>query len=159
AVLPGGRPGTFIVLGRGRAAVVEWHDDGVHTGAEAELPAGTRAVAADGPRIVAATDRALLGHDGGWSVLRPLAAAPLLLARQARRRSLLLLTEDGTVIGGAVDPARAGTHRDPSWAGAAVCAYDETLGAVWLAQDRKSTRLNSSHVKISYAVFCLKKKK
>src|SRR5690606_14607978 len=28
-----------------------------------------------------------------------------------------------------------------------------------LPQDRKSTRLNSSHVKISYAVFCLKKKK
>src|SRR6266511_4483782 len=32
------------------------------------------------------------------------------------------------------------------------------LGAVSVA-DRKSTRLNSSHVKISYAVFCLKKKK
>src|SRR3712207_7456119 len=32
------------------------------------------------------------------------------------------------------------------------------LGAiVWL--DRKSTRLNSSHANISYAVFCLKKKK
>src|SRR5690606_41843081 len=29
---------------------------------------------------------------------------------------------------------------------------------VWRIQDRKSTRLNSSHVKISYAVFCLKKK-
>src|SRR5690625_6840386 len=28
-----------------------------------------------------------------------------------------------------------------------------------LARDRKSTRLNSSHVAISYAVFCLKKKK
>src|SRR5690606_40287569 len=28
-----------------------------------------------------------------------------------------------------------------------------------VAVDRKSTRLNSSHVKISYAVFCLKKKK
>src|SRR5690554_7407343 len=27
------------------------------------------------------------------------------------------------------------------------------------AKDRKSTRLNSSHVRISYAVFCLKKKK
>src|SRR5690554_7355150 len=26
-------------------------------------------------------------------------------------------------------------------------------------QDRKSTRLNSSHVRISYAVFCLKKKR
>src|SRR5690606_41769648 len=41
------------------------------------------------------------------------------------------------------------------------------LAEVWLdgatsmpagARDRKSTRLNSSHVKISYAVFCLKKK-
>src|SRR5690606_20683845 len=28
----------------------------------------------------------------------------------------------------------------------------------YIGQDRKSTRLNSSHVKISYAVFCLKKK-
>src|SRR5690606_42119972 len=28
-----------------------------------------------------------------------------------------------------------------------------------MTRDRKSTRLNSSHVKISYAVFCLKKKK
>src|SRR5690606_21930848 len=28
----------------------------------------------------------------------------------------------------------------------------------WPDEDRKSTRLNSSHVKISYAVFCLKKK-
>src|SRR5690606_39708811 len=31
-------------------------------------------------------------------------------------------------------------------------------GAVVHCLDRKSTRLNSSHVKISYAVFCLKKK-
>src|SRR2546426_9067847 len=31
-------------------------------------------------------------------------------------------------------------------------------GACW-ARDRKSTRLNSSHLVISYAVFCLKKKK
>src|SRR5215469_12214743 len=29
----------------------------------------------------------------------------------------------------------------------------------WARTDRKSTRLNSSHVEISYAVFCLKKKK
>src|SRR5690349_24847161 len=38
-----------------------------------------------------------------------------------------------------------------------------TTGATWRAsrprpQDRKSTRLNSSHVEISYAVSCLKKK-
>src|SRR2546430_7005497 len=29
----------------------------------------------------------------------------------------------------------------------------------WRLEDRKSTRLNSSHSQISYAVFCLKKKK
>src|SRR5690606_39284315 len=32
------------------------------------------------------------------------------------------------------------------------------ITAQWCEEDRKSTRLNSSHVKISYAVFCLKKK-
>src|SRR5690242_21906273 len=35
--------------------------------------------------------------------------------------------------------------------------FDEAEQA--LQQDRKSTRLNSSHMSISYAVFCLKKKK
>src|SRR5438477_3763242 len=35
----------------------------------------------------------------------------------------------------------------------------ETQAASQLPQDRKSTRLNSSHMSISYAVFCLKKKK
>src|SRR3989442_11985596 len=35
-----------------------------------------------------------------------------------------------------------------------------TRAATWRRpRDRKSTRLNSSHVRISYAVFCLKKKK
>src|SRR5437868_8263300 len=34
---------------------------------------------------------------------------------------------------------------------------EQPLGAA--VEDRKSTRLNSSHVSISYAVFCLKKKK
>src|SRR5690606_40196768 len=33
------------------------------------------------------------------------------------------------------------------------------IPTVKISADRKSTRLNSSHVKISYAVFCLKKKK
>src|SRR5690606_40647032 len=32
-----------------------------------------------------------------------------------------------------------------------------TMISVTMLADRKSTRLNSSHVKISYAVFCLKK--
>src|SRR3712207_7289246 len=34
----------------------------------------------------------------------------------------------------------------------------EVLAQVHARQDRKSTRLNSSHANISYAVFCLKKK-
>src|SRR5690606_40831091 len=38
---------------------------------------------------------------------------------------------------------------DPSWRGPPP----------FLPRDRKSTRLNSSHVKISYAVFCLKQQK
>src|SRR5690554_7299443 len=37
-----------------------------------------------------------------------------------------------------------------------IANIDESLVFKW--QDRKSTRLNSSHVRISYAVFCLKKK-
>src|SRR5947209_9296758 len=36
---------------------------------------------------------------------------------------------------------------------------DAAAGVAALAGDRKSTRLNSSHANISYAVFCLKKKK
>src|SRR5690349_22244983 len=36
---------------------------------------------------------------------------------------------------------------------------DRGSAALDSPQDRKSTRLNSSHVEISYAVFCLKKKK
>src|SRR3712207_8880604 len=44
-----------------------------------------------------------------------------------------------------------------------VCVSNKCPGdadaVVWEPQDRKSTRLNSSHANISYAVFCLKKKK
>src|SRR3712207_8581651 len=45
---------------------------------------------------------------------------------------------------------------------AVIAGDDEASGAgeaAAPAEDRKSTRLNSSHVNISYAVFCLKKKK
>src|SRR5690554_7370435 len=40
-------------------------------------------------------------------------------------------------------------------------ADEQGRGGVFgeIPEDRKSTRLNSSHVRISYAVFCLKKKK
>src|SRR5256885_8453073 len=43
----------------------------------------------------------------------------------------------------------------------AVCGFTtaEIAHAFLASEDRKSTRLNSSHLVISYAVFCLKKKK
>src|SRR2546426_8442785 len=45
--------------------------------------------------------------------------------------------------------------------GAKICRFLGQAGAgvPWPLVDRKSTRLNSSHLVISYAVFCLKKKK
>src|SRR3989442_4539591 len=48
-------------------------------------------------------------------------------------------------------PVRASRGKLPSMAG--LCRH------MWWRRDRKITRLNSSHVRISYAVFCLKKKK
>src|SRR5690606_40278168 len=53
---------------------------------------------------------------------------------------------------------------DGIWACASLLHVPENqlpdaFSRLWQAlKDRKSTRLNSSHVKISYAVFCLKKK-
>src|SRR5690349_23888739 len=43
--------------------------------------------------------------------------------------------------------------------GRSGCRKDPRPSARPRPRDRKSTRLNSSHVEISYAVFCLKKKK
>src|SRR3712207_8756207 len=66
-----------------------------------------------------------------------------LLARHARRHLLVLVRGVGDARH--VSRPAAARHRDP--AGEAR------------HPDRKSTRLNSSHANISYAVFCLKKKK
>src|SRR5690606_40378954 len=54
---------------------------------------------------------------------------------------------------GAIDPALMDAAK---WRQVAAAA--EQLAQSGLRIDRKSTRLNSSHVKISYAVFCLEKK-
>src|SRR3712207_8389565 len=42
--------------------------------------------------------------------------------------------------------------------GIAFQLVDDLIGVIGDPKDRKSTRLNSSHANISYAVFCLKKK-
>src|SRR5439155_1953738 len=47
----------------------------------------------------------------------------------------------------------------PRWRATSAAAAPTNGSAPRSSRDRKSTRLNSSHVAISYAVFCLKKKK
>src|SRR5256885_11177265 len=58
------------------------------------------------------------------------------------------------IVPGSLDPVNAGN---------AMCALITTSAPAAIparnGTDRKSTRLNSSHLVISYAVFCLKKKK
>src|SRR3712207_9232618 len=82
-----------------------------------------------------------------------------LMIRRPPRSTLFLYTtlfrspNSGGGGQGLVDRLR-GTHcAAPSSPGVA-CG---SSGTAW--RDRKSTRLNSSHANISYAVFCLKKKK
>src|SRR5205085_10413551 len=51
-----------------------------------------------------------------------------------------------------IDWIRGGLHSD-------IAKGDVDVAGAGNIEDRKSTRLNSSHSQISYAVFCLKKKK
>src|SRR5438105_7285305 len=78
-------------------------------------------------------------------------AAVLFLAY--RRLSLLAFTTTFTVLLAAYTVLGAGGAPAGIWKGFLWLL----LAALWLL-DRKSTRLNSSHEWISYAVFCLKKK-
>src|SRR3712207_8182900 len=71
-------------------------------------------------------------------------------------RSTGLYQHNGSILYWAFPPGPA-AHRIRTWADFAA---DLGLSPyVWTLPDRKSTRLNSSHANISYAVFCLKKKK
>src|SRR5436305_8934445 len=73
-----------------------------------------------------------------------------------------VLTAAGTVDDGiAEEPVGGAVDDDARRAVESADAREPRCGIVCgdPAEDRKSTRLNSSHVRISYAVFCLKKKK
>src|SRR3712207_7808128 len=58
--------------------------------------------------------------------------------------------------GQGMDVDRAGGHGRAS---SRASKRARAVSATGTSSDRKSTRLNSSHANISYAVFCLKKKK
>src|SRR6266566_1050761 len=58
-----------------------------------------------------------------------------------------------------VDASADSWHkRTLPWTTGLTCGWSGLKSAMARQQDRKSTRLNSSHLVISYAVFCLKKK-
>src|SRR5258708_29768466 len=64
------------------------------------------------------------------------------------------------VISGAIDPRRDLVPDETAFAGRDQQGHHGLCIVVAAVEpDRKSTRLNSSHQIISYAVFCLKKKK
>src|SRR5436309_4611184 len=67
-------------------------------------------------------------------------------------------TANGTPLDG-VRLEREEKTENRAGADAAATMFVSFGSFICTARDRKSTRLNSSHVKISYAVFCLKKKK
>src|SRR5690606_33899529 len=87
-----------------------------------------------------------------------------------RRLARAVLPDEGVDLAGTYLEVDAGEHLDPE-EGLGDAAHPEerrvrahrptstqVREAAERTTDRKSTRLNSSHVKISYAVFCLKKK-
>src|SRR5439155_7730815 len=76
----------------------------------------------------------------------------------ARKREAILLAVDADQQVTAAHGSRLKPRLGPA---AKVALILRPARSIWLpvpSVDRKSTRLNSSHVAISYAVFCLKKK-
>src|SRR2546427_8101763 len=73
-------------------------------------------------------------------------------------RSWLWARAAGASVAMAVAQAAERIWRREAWKGVEVICLLKREG-VEVRADRKSTRLNSSHSQISYAVFCLKKKK
>src|SRR5256885_13338875 len=74
-------------------------------------------------------------------------------------RSVIDLRDGKAVRGRSGDRERYRPVESRLPGGAAVDLSDPALLLSAYRADRKSTRLNSSHLVISYAVFCLKKKK
>src|SRR5256885_13426408 len=121
----------------------------------------------------------LVGHalgDGDWSHAR-LVEAPAQLAllgaahaQQTLEAGFTTVRVVGTAQFGDIalrNAINAGWVAGPRIVGAGIsfgirgghCDATDGLRPGLLGPDRKSTRLNSSHLVISYAVFCLKKKK
>src|SRR5690625_6533690 len=74
--------------------------------------------------------------------------------------SRLHLADGSIILGMHRDDGELRRLVDDGYPFVSLGRYDPVPEAAWVGvdyEDRKSTRLNSSHVAISYAVFCLKK--
>src|SRR5699024_4784786 len=113
--------------------------------AEAQRVEPVRGGAESGTAVVGVGDRGDRGriYERDPRLLR--VEHPLVRARQPSREATLR----GYALG---EEARRGGPRLP------IVGGERRRLPCRVRQDRKSTRLNSSHVSISYAVFCLKKK-
>src|SRR3712207_8390658 len=80
----------------------------------------------------------------------------LVHAADLRHGLMRLVDEADVVLGEVVEQAVRARPRRPPVEDPRVVL--DARAEADLAEDRKSTRLNSSHANISYAVFCLKKK-
>src|SRR5690625_5719666 len=85
-------------------------------------------------------------------------SADLALLTVLPRHDALAWIRHGEGIVGWGEVTRITTHGAARFSQAAQWWRDLSEHAIVRDEDRKSTRLNSSHVAISYAVFCLKKK-
>src|SRR5690242_21601259 len=86
--------------------------------------------------------------------------APAQLYTLSLHDALPIYRVDFVVVAVAVNESRASVKRHlESHDLPFTFLWDTNGNATRAFQDRKSTRLNSSHMSISYAVFCLKKKK
>src|SRR5688572_28321658 len=102
------------------------------------------------------------------AMFRALSEAGERLKTEAGLRAVVLSGEGRAFCAGldmasfaAMDASAAGAMRDLAARTHGIANLFQHVAWVWreVPVDRKSTRLNSSHSQISYAVFCLKKKK
>src|SRR6266496_4463759 len=131
----------------------------------------------DGPTANAASGNAADGPGGGAAPARTLAAASSASLSRSGSRNTLWPAACGSR---SATSASSALSRSTSSANAVIAASTAAGASRWSSAssrwvrypspshrstasptraDRKSTRLNSSHVETSYAVFCLKKKK
>src|SRR6266480_7286216 len=111
-----------------------------------ETPRGGQCPRAGGSVALRGTHRNSVGP-------RRLSSRPRVRRRAAAHRAAVLHELGGAPIHSGRPPRGGGLRPVPP---AVPSGGDEAADAL---TDRKSTRLNSSHMSISYAVFCLKKKK